>query len=128
MSKRRKIVSCAGALNAGGTGIAHCNKCQIDKAAKANKCLECNPGKYLKVTPAVTNAQGVVTTAEVIECAACTQSNCAFCPGDVCKRCKDSHWEDMTSGTFACTSCAAGTMKCGSVTVGGKTTPRRCDV
>lgn len=58
-SKRRKVVKCDANPNAGGTGIAHCDKCQIDKKLKANRCIECAIGKWLEVIPAVVNAQGV---------------------------------------------------------------------
>jgi hypothetical protein len=94
-SRKIKLVKCDDAANKGGTAIAGCTKCAVDFTARVTKCLECAAGKYLKV-----KGQG-------FECAACTQTNCGFCPKDKCQRCKPTHWENFKTGTMVCTSCAA---------------------
>jgi len=125
VSKSRKVFKCDALKTDGGTEVTGCTKCQIDMAVNKNRCIGCAAGKYLKHTPADAAAQPPVV--EAWECLDCTTSDCAFCPGNKCKRCKDTHWEDLSAGALKCTSCAAGVMNCGSVTQGQTTTPRKCD-
>ena len=84
-------MKCDAVVGSGGSGVAGCMKCAV--TGRDTKCLECAAGKYLKP-----NADPL----KAPSCAACTTANCAFCPGDKCKRCKESHWEDDSTGKVVC--------------------------
>lgn len=99
-SKAVKFVKCDAAAKDGGSAVVGCMKCAV--TGTATKCLECAAGKYLKPNADPKKAP---------TCASCTLANCAFCPGDKCKRCKDTHYEDSTSGTLKCSACSTD-MKC----------------